>query len=1134
MRDRLNWLALWCMLAVLGPRAVLGQTPRDSGGIEIPATWVYDVGIKDDTLYFTTESTSAVGAIYKLESDSTAARIAGFSKPCISLGCVEDTLFVGLKSIGKVLRSDDEGASWDTTGQLGGVASVYALLRDSSGVFYAATGDNNGDIFRAVWNSEVGGSVLSGPTWTYGLTSHGSILYATTDFDTSELWKSSDTGRTWSRVNQNFPGTRAYDVFWDQETMYVGLNNSRGVWRSTDAGTSWDSTPTPPGASDAYCFTKPQGRDFLIGTGNTNGDIFQACYPMQVGGGELSGPHWTNDVTAHASTLFACTDFDTAELWRSTDTAQTWSRINRNFPGSQLRAMHWDGDTAYVGMNNSQGIWRTIDAGTTWDSVVKPDGVSDVYQFCQPQAGEFLIGTGNSNGDIFRAQFTMGLGGAELAGSRWVHDVEPWGSSLWAGAGTDSALVWRTTDSGESWQKMGRTSGNNALTITPWGRNLYAGTDSGGNVYVSYDTAKTWHETGDLPGATKTYSLFESGHAYPGKLMAATGDDSGDVSVSDSAAVQEDVVVWLPDSMTGIVGDTVLVPILISGQEDDGVYSADITLRFGESVLTATGGFDSGDVAHGWSIDANPFSDSLVIGMAGADPLGAGDTLLYVKMLVDAADTTTVWFERCLLNEGNVPCTTHAGIFYGAPRTKSISGTVEYYRGTEEGIPDVRLVLSGDADDTTYTDTAGYYAFTVIAGYGITVTPERSSESREPAVSAYDASLVLQHAVHKVTLDSLQCIAGDVSGRGGVTGYDASFILKYAVGIVDHFPVGYRSGLDTVDWAFRPPQRDYDSLISDQENQDYTGILYGDPSGNWSASNMLAAWEGMATAAPRSCFSLNLPESEFTNADAPAVTERSSPALGPSIVFPIVARGARGLISADALVRYDAERYTLRGVQTTAQTEGYMVAASDKDGYVRIAMAGTEKLDGNVQLVELVFEPADQTARDAKTATAGAAQAQVTGNLTSDGNRVPKVAPTSHSVSPQPSVQSPKSLAEIVWLAVNEGKTDAAGQTGEGAMGEEKKLPAAFYLAPPKPNPFGNGTSISYGLPFASEVELCVFDVTGKKVHTLVDGMQSAGRYSPTWDGRDAKGQRLASGLYFVRMKIPRFRLQHKITLLHR
>jgi hypothetical protein len=136
------------------------------------------------------------------------------------------------------------------------------------------------------------------------------------------------------------------------------------------------------------------------------------------------------------------------------------------------------------------------------------------------------------------------------------------------------------------------------------------------------------------------------------------------------------VQVWVPDSMSGIVGDTVLVPILVSAQVADSVIAADITLDFGESVLTATSSFAIGNAAPGWTAFVNPFPCSLLVAMAGQNPLAAGDTLLVVKMLVDSADTTTVWFSRCRLNEGNVPCTAFPGVFYGYTVGLEERGTV--------------------------------------------------------------------------------------------------------------------------------------------------------------------------------------------------------------------------------------------------------------------------------------------------------------------------------------------------------------------------------------------------------------------------------------------------------------------------
>jgi hypothetical protein len=68
------------------------------------------------------------------------------------------------------------------------------------------------------------------------------------------------------------------------------------------------------------------------------------------------------------------------------------------------------------------------------------------------------------------------------------------------------------------------------------------------------------------------------------------------------------------------------------------------------------------------------------------------------------------------------------------------------------------------------------------------------------------------------------------------------------------------------------------------------------------------------------------------------------------------------------------------------------------------------------------------------------------------------------------------------------------------------------------PNPFRVSTGISFSLPAAGPAELTIYDVSGRLVRTLARGMLPAGRSSVTWDGRTADGQRVASGVYFVRL----------------
>ena len=104
-----------------------------------------------------------------------------------------------------------------------------------------------------------------------------------------------------------------------------------------------------------------------------------------------------------------------------------------------------------------------------------------------------------------------------------------------------------------------------------------------------------------------------------------------------------------------------------------------------------------------------------------------------------------------------------------------------------------------------------------------------------------------------------------------------------------------------------------------------------------------------------------------------------------------------------------------------------------------------------------------------------------------------------------------------------------AGQLGE--IPSELALPTEFALKQNYPNPFNPTTTIAMVLPNAANVHLVIFDVLGREVVRLVDGPMSFGAHKVIWDGRNAYGQPLASGVYFVQMRATDFSAVRKMVL---
>lgn len=191
--------------------------------------------------------------------------------------------------------------------------------------------------------------------------------------------------------------------------------------------------------------------------------------------------------------------------------------------------------------------------------------------------------------------------------------------------------------------------------------------------------------------------------------------------------------------MTVRPDSTFQLAVLVSDLTDADISSFDIVLTYDASLITATAatldGTLSGSDGAGMTLVANLDTPGTIsLAAAGADAIaGSGTLLILTFQSLSTEGTSGISFSSITFNEGSLGVT-------------STDGAV-----TVEGI------LIGDP-----------------------------SLNRE--ITAYDASLVLQHAVGNSILTGEAITAAEASGNGEVSAYDASLILRHTTGMITCFP----------------------------------------------------------------------------------------------------------------------------------------------------------------------------------------------------------------------------------------------------------------------------------------------------------------------------------------------------------
>ena len=92
--------------------------------------------------------------------------------------------------------------------------------------------------------------------------------------------------------------------------------------------------------------------------------------------------------------------------------------------------------------------------------------------------------------------------------------------------------------------------------------------------------------------------------------------------------------------------------------------------------------------------------------------------------------------------------------------------------------------------------------------------------------------------------------------------------------------------------------------------------------------------------------------------------------------------------------------------------------------------------------------------------------------------------------------------------------------------------PDQYRLSQNYPNPFNPETNISFTLPKAGDITIKVYDIQGREVTTLVNASMNAGTHEVVWNGTNASGARVASGMYVYTLKTQDRVLSKKMVLM--
>jgi hypothetical protein len=441
---------------------------------------------------------------------------------------------------------------------------------------------------------------------------------------------------------------------------------------------------------------------------------------------------------------------------------------------------------------------------------------------------------------------------------------------------------------------------------------------------------------GSLVRLSSTQLTCESPQSFPQTVdvVVRNPDTQQGVLLNGFTFISQQASLGFPSAQGG-QGQVVEIPLNIANLQ--GLASASVSISFDSGVLSARVA-SRGTLTSGWLFAANTLTPGVVtLSMAsnGGAVSGSGSiAVIEFDVVGQPGQVSPLTITSASLNDGAIPVEVSPGSFT-VDLVYSLSGVVSYWNEARP-IPGTLLTATGQRLYFGTSGNDGTFSVQNLPAGDYSLAPSKSTGAG--GISAFDASLALQHDTQLITLSGDAFIAADVNRNGQVTALDAFNMLQHAVGLTGlPFP-----GAGVV-WLFNPTSRSVTGLSSDLGGQSFTGILFGDPSGNWVDAGLMT----------RGAETRPGPWASGTTLMLPATTIRP----GQTIEVPMLLSAPEApIFGTDIVLGYDPAVITAISVIAGPAIPTWAIATNlSESGVIRVAAAGAQALTEAGEILKLRF-----------------------------------------------------------------------------------------------------------------------------------------------------------------------------------